>query len=72
MIERHSCPYCQGVNEVDLARLLGEGETDLRGKIDDRQKLKLDLPRRLIVCCDTCGREFVIIPAGSNEIRNIR
>jgi len=72
MIERYRCPYCRGANDVELARLLEEGETDLRGRIGDRQKLKLDLPARLIVACDTCGRDFVIVPSGPGEIRNHR
>jgi hypothetical protein len=70
MIERYSCPFCHRSNGVDLARLLAEGETDLRGKIKDRQKLKLDLPARLILACEGCGREFVIMPAGAREVNN--
>ncbi|GEM_PF-2153537 len=72
MIERYRCPYCQGITDVELARLLADGETDLRGRIDERQKLKLDLPGRLIIACDACGREFVIAPSGPGEMRNHR
>ena len=68
MIERYRCPYCQAVNDVALARLLAEGETDLRGTINDRQKFKLDLPARLMITCDACGREFVITPTAPGEI----
>ncbi len=68
MIERYRCPYCQGVSEVELARLLAEGETDLRGAVADSQKLKLDLPKRLIITCDQCGREYIIMPVGSGPI----
>jgi len=67
MIERYRCPYCSGITEVALSRLLAEGETDLRGKIGERQKLKLDLPGRLLVTCDACGREFVITPVGAGD-----
>jgi len=64
MIERYRCPFCHQSNNVELARLLEEGETDLRGKIKDRQRLKLDLPGRLMINCEGCGREFIIVPAG--------
>jgi len=70
MIERYRCPFCQGISEVGLARLLEEGETDLRGKIKERQKLKLNLPDRLVICCDACGREYVIVPAGPSDLMN--
>jgi len=68
MIERYRCPYCSGITEVALSRLLAEGETDLRGKIAERQKLKLDLPRRLLIACVACGREFVITPVGAGDL----
>ena len=70
MIERYRCPHCRGINEVELARLLADGETDLRGTIGDRQKLKLDLPARIVVTCEACGREFVIVPGGPGEAHN--
>jgi hypothetical protein len=72
MVERFRCPYCRAPNELELARLLADGETDLRGTIADRQKLKLDMPGRLLVVCDACGREFVIVPAGPGEPQNHR
>lgn len=70
MIERYRCPFCHVVNGVELARLLEEGETDLRGKIKERQKLKLGLPARLVIACESCGREFVIMPSGTGPPNN--
>ncbi|MFC1475690.1 hypothetical protein ACFLQW_01655 [Candidatus Zixiibacteriota bacterium] len=70
MIERYSCPFCRHVNGVALARILEDGETDLRGKIKDRQKLKLELPARLVIACEACGREFVITPSGPGPVNN--
>jgi hypothetical protein len=72
MIERYRCPYCRGVSEMALSRVLQDGETDVRGQIDERQKLKLDLPGRLLITCDACGREFIITPAGPGDIPNNR
>ncbi len=60
MFEQYRCPYCEQVNNIELARVLAEGETDLRGRIDERQQLKLDLPARLLIICESCGREFII------------
>ncbi len=64
MFEQYRCPYCEQVNNLELARVLAEGETDLRGKIDEMQQLKLDLPARLLIICEMCGREFIIKSAG--------
>ena len=64
MIERYRCPFCRQINGVTLARVLEDGETDLRGKIKEQQKLKLDLPARLVIACEGCGREFIIMPSG--------
>ena len=62
MRENYRCPHCQQVTEVDLTQELERGQTDLRGVIDNRQNLKLDLPKRLLVVCAHCTREFVIHP----------
>ena len=62
MFESYKCPFCQKTVDVDLARELENGQTDLRGRIDRRQNLKLDLPKRLLVGCTHCHRQFVIQP----------
>ena len=62
MFESYRCPFCQKTVDVDLARELDRGETDLRERIDPRQNLKLDLPKRLLVACTHCSRQFVIEP----------
>lgn len=62
MFESYRCPFCQTTVDVDLAQELERGQTDLRGSIDHRQNLKLDLPRRLLVMCTHCTRQFVIQP----------
>jgi len=70
MIERYRCPFCRRTNEVELARLLADGETDVRGTVGEKQKLKLDLPGRILITCEACGREFVIAPGGPREMHN--
>jgi hypothetical protein len=62
MFDSYRCPFCQKSVDIDLANELDRGQTDLRGSIDDRQNLKLDLPKRLLVTCTHCGRQFVIQP----------
>ena len=62
MFESYRCPLCQGSVDVDLTEELERGQTDLREQIDQRQNLKLDLPRRLLVTCTHCGRQFIIQP----------
>jgi DNA-directed RNA polymerase subunit RPC12/RpoP len=62
MFESYRCPLCQGPVDIDLTEELERGQTDLRERIDERQNLKLDLPRRLLVTCTHCGRQFVIQP----------
>lgn len=62
MFEAYRCPLCQGTVDIDLAAELERGQTDLRERIDERQNLKLDLPRRLLVTCTHCGRQFIIQP----------
>lgn len=62
MFEAYRCPLCQDTVEIDLTDELERGQTDLRETIDERQNLKLDLPRRLLVTCPHCGRQFVIHP----------
>lgn len=62
MFESYKCPFCQNAAEIDLARELERGQTDLRGRIDNRQNLKLDLPKRLLVACTHCSRQFIIQP----------
>jgi len=73
MFEAYRCPLCQGTVEIDLTEELERGQidlteelergqTDLRERIDERQNLKLDLPKRLLVTCAHCGRQFVIQP----------
>ncbi|MBI5869037.1 MAG: hypothetical protein HZB43_12260 [candidate division Zixibacteria bacterium] len=53
---------CQSTVEIDLTAELERGQTDLRESIDQRQDLKLDLPKRLLVTCTHCGRQFIIQP----------
>ena len=62
MFETYRCPLCLGIVEIDLTEELERGQTDLRERIDERQNLKLDLPKRLLVTCAHCGRQFVIQP----------
>ena len=62
MPETFKCPHCGKDAQVDLARELERGETDLRRSIDGRQNLKLDLPKRLLVMCNHCQRQMVIQP----------
>ncbi|HUU45396.1 MAG TPA: hypothetical protein VM118_06645 [Acidobacteriota bacterium] len=64
MFEPYLCPHCGKAAEIDLQRELEAGETDLRRSIDGRQNLKLDLPKRLLVICNHCGRQMVIHPSG--------
>ena len=65
MRESFRCPFCQHVTDIDLSQELDRGETDLRGEPDDRQNLKIDLPKRLLVCCGSCTRQFVVLPGQS-------
>jgi hypothetical protein len=65
MRENFKCPFCQQVVDVDLTQELERGQTDLFGTPDDRQNLKIDLPKRLLVVCTQCSREFVVQPGVS-------
>lgn len=62
MFESYRCPFCQTIVEVDLAHELDRGQTDLRERIDQRQNLKIDLPKRLFVTCTGCSRQFIVQP----------
>ena len=62
VLESYRCPHCGKQAEIDLARELENGETDLGSTIDGRQNLKLDLPKRLLVHCNHCQRLMVIHP----------
>lgn len=62
MFEPYRCPMCQSTVDIDLTAELERGQTDLRERIDQRQDLKLDLPKRLLVTCTHCGRQFIIQP----------
>ncbi|MBD3298148.1 MAG: hypothetical protein GF341_05790 [candidate division Zixibacteria bacterium] len=62
MRESFRCPFCQQVTDIDLTQELERGETDLRGVPDERQNLRIDLPKRLLVSCTNCTRQFVVQP----------
>jgi DNA-directed RNA polymerase subunit RPC12/RpoP len=64
VLESYRCPFCQKIVEIDLTRELDRGQTDLRERIDQRQNLKIDLPRRLFVTCTGCSRQFIVQPEG--------
>jgi hypothetical protein len=62
MRENYRCPFCQQIAEIDLTQELERGETDLRGVPDERQNLRIDLPKRMLVMCTHCTREFIVQP----------
>ncbi|GAB4327941.1 MAG: hypothetical protein Kow0074_23570 [Candidatus Zixiibacteriota bacterium] len=72
MRENFRCPFCQHITDIDLTHELERGETDLSGVPNERQNLKIDLPKRLFVVCTHCTRQFIVQPgmSGLGAMRN--